>query len=211
MTLTPITLPPPPRHPRGQAPAPHPGRRSARLIAVVASASAAAAALLCSGTVLAIRSNAPDEPLAAVPTVTVMPTPTPAAAPAAAPMSTEAANYEICVNGWLPALAADAEAKRAVPTLPEGLNNQSPEVQQDPSLSAAVRRSGAISTRAADALATHIHEGATPILKAAATTAVFTFRMRGQAATTFEPTVPIYDAYRAQLTAMGLLCTRLVP
>lgn len=207
MTLTPIILPPPPQHPRSQGPCARRDQRKGRNTAVVA-AVAAVAAVVASGTVLVARNGTADKPLAAASTVTVTPTPT--VAPAPAPMSVEAADYELCVNGWLPALNADDEANRAVPTLPEGLDTASPEVQRNPVWSAAIRRSGEIYTRAADALATHIPEGATPILKAAATTTVLTFRMRGQAATAFEPTIPIYNAYRSQLTAMGLLCTRLV-
>lgn len=208
------TAPPPaPPQMRGYPPPPGPpsgGGRRRRWPVIVAAA--AVGAVVAAGAAALITTQSRDgaaTSAASAPSTVTVPAPTPAAP---APLPTAQADQQTCRQGWIPAGEAIDSATGALNVLPKGMKIDDPAVQSNPEYAAAVIRAAGFYRQASSALDRQIAPGTTPVLAAAAHTAVAALQALGDAmsppAAMNGDVFNIADSAAAQV---GVLCQRLAP
>lgn len=215
IAFPPPPLPPPPDQgnwPRPPAPPPPPSRGSRRnwpALATAALAGAIVTAIISAVITMQVRDTTP----AAAPTqAPVMKTVQPPAPPSPAQLPTAQADHQTCFQGWDAASHYTDMAKDALRVLPNGMKVSDPAIQSNPDWTAALKRAGSLYQQASDTLRAQIAPGTTPILSAAANTAVEALRALGDA--TANPTAANGNAFGiadAAAKEVGALCDRLAP
>lgn len=211
----PPPLPPPPdpgKWPPPPGPPPPPPRRSRRswpTLAAAAAAGAVVAAIIAAVITMQVRDTTPAAaPTHAPVTKTVQP-PTPQSP---APLPTAQADHQTCYQGWDVASHYTDMAKDALRVLPNGMKVSDPAIQSNPDWTAALKRAGSLYQQASDTLRAQIAPGTTPVLVAAANTAVEALHTLGDA--TANPTAANGNAFGiadAAAKEVGALCNRLAP
>lgn len=198
--------PPPPGPP---PPSPGSSRRSWPALAAAAAAGAVVAAIIAALITMQVRDTTPGAaPTHAPVTKTVQP-PAPASP---APLPTAQADHQTCYQGWDAASRYVDMAKDALRVLPKGMKVSDPAVQSNPDWIAALQKAGSLYQQASDTLRAQIAPGTTPVLAAAANTAVPALRTLGDA--TANPTAANGNAFGiadAAAKEVGALCNRLAP
>lgn len=211
----PPPLPPPPDPgkwppPPGPPPPPPGGsRRSWPALATAVAAGAVVAAIIAAVITMQVRDTTPAAaPTHAPVTKTVQP-PAPASP---APLPTAQADRQTCEQGWIPAGHFIDSGKAALRTLPGGVRIGDPIVKTNPDWNAAAQQAASFYRQAGDAMASAIAPGTTPILAAAADTAVKELRLFSVVISTNDATVGNAGTLgNATANAVGTLCERLAP
>lgn len=192
-------------------PGPPAGGRRRRLWPTLVAA-AAVGAVVASGAAALITTQTRDSvaaPTSPEPSTVTVPAPTPVVP---APLPTAQADRQTCQQGWIPAGQAIDSATAALDVLPKGVKIADPAVQANPEWAAAVSKAGGFYRQASSALDGQIAPGTTPVLAAAAHTAVTALRTLGDS---MSPPSDINgnagEIANAAAAQVGVLCQRLAP
>lgn len=175
---------------------------AAVLGAVIASAGAA---------VITLQARDSHTPLSATASpVTVTVEAPPPVSPA--PLPSAQADRQTCREGWIPAGNLAREAVRALQILPPDVKVGDPAIQGNPGWKAAVESAAKSYGEAGDVLDASIAAGTTPVLAAAAHTAVDALHLLGDAMSKGDPANGnAGELVEAAGGHVGLLCERLAP
>lgn len=171
-------------------------------------AGAGAGALIAALTAAVITTGVRDTPASPSTTTTTVAAPTTAAP---APLPTAQADRQTC-HGWIEAVRLiDAGGNASAPL--KGKTLDDPVVQASPELAATAKRVGAFFNQAAAAVQSQLRPGSTPVLEAAATTAVKALAGEADSYESFDSVGGatfdrITNAAAAEMVA---LCRRLAP
>jgi hypothetical protein len=136
----------------------------------------------------------------------------PPALPSPAPLPAAQADRQTCEQGWIPAGHFIDWGKAALRTLPSGVRIGDPIVKTNPDWNAAAQQAAGFYRQAGDAMSSAIAPGTTPILAAAAATAVKELRLFSDVISTNDATVGnAIQLGNATAEEVGTLCDRLAP